>query len=518
MNELVVSKSEDGLHIAILHDKRLVEIHHEKVEEAYAVGDLYLAKVHKIIDGLNAAFVDVGHPRDAFLHYFDLGPQVDSLLKHIAAARANRLGKNLHSLDNAQILPDIDKMGKMENVLKPGQDILVQIVKEPISTKGPRLSSEISIPGQYVVLVPFSEGVSVSKKLKTNEERRRLKNIAESLRPKNFSVIVRTAAEGKDAAAIGEDINQILQKWADMMEALPTGKPPLKVLSEENRATSILRDMLSDGFDAIHVDDKAAYDSIHNYLSIHQPDSVRALKMYKNRIPLFQSMGIEKQIKTSFGKIVTMGAGSYLIIEHTEAMHVVDVNSGSKNLRNQTLEETAVKVNIEAAQELARQLRLRDMGGIIVVDFIDMKKLENKKLLIDELIKAMSTDRAKHSISSLSKFGIVQITRQRVRPQINIQVTESCPTCNGTGKMQSSLLISDDITNNIEYLFHQNGEKRLRISVNPYVGAYLRQGFWNSIRVKWFRKYGKWVPIMDDVSLPLTTVRYFNAQDEEIKL
>lgn len=516
MNELVVSKSEDGLRIGILQDKRLVELHHEKLSEAFSVGDLFLGKVRKIVPGLNAAFVDVGHPRDAFLHYFDLGPQVLSLLKYMKAAKAARSGQ-AENLNNIRLLPDIDKNGKMADVLKPNQDVLVQVVKEPISTKGPRLSSEISLPGQYVVLVPFSKATSISKKIKTSEERRRLKVLAESLCPKNFGIIVRTAATGKDAATLSKDISDIVEKWKLMTEELPRSKAPKKVLSEHNRATSILRDMLSMGFDAIYTDDPEAYNDIETYLKENQPEYLKSLRLHKGKVPMFQAMDLEKQIKASFGKVASMANGSYLIIEHTEAMHVIDVNSGSKNLRNQTLEETALKVNLEAATEIARQLRLRDMGGIIVVDFIDLKKAENRKALNEHFRKAMKEDRAKHSILPMSKFGIVQITRQRVRPQLDISTTEACPSCNGTGKIQASILITDEISANIDFLFKQNKEKKIRIAVNPYVAAYLKQGFLRSIQFRWFREYFVWVKVEGDPALPFTTIRYFNSEDEEIK-
>lgn len=517
MNELVVSKNEDGLRIGILQDKKIVELHHEKLSEAFSVGDLFLGKVRKIVHGLNAAFVDVGHPRDAFLHYFDLGPQVKSLLKYSKLAKTTSNGK-LKYLDSIDPLPDINKHGKMEEVLKANQEVLVQVVKEPISTKGPRLSSEISLPGQYVVLVPFSKTISVSKKVRSAEERRRLKVLAESLRPKNFGVIVRTAAEGKDAAALSKDVNDILAKWQQMTDMLSSSSAPVKVLSEHNRTNSILRDMLSQGFDAIHTDDQQAHRDIESYLKTYQPEYLKGLKLYKGKVPLFQSLGLEKQIKASFGKIASMANGAYLVIEHTEAMHVIDVNSGSKNLNNKSLEETALQTNIEAATEIARQLRLRDMGGIVVIDFIDMKKPENRRKLNEHLKKAMKADRAKHSILPISKFGLVQITRQRVRPQIDIQTSEVCPSCNGTGKIQASILIGDEISNNVDFLIKQNKERKLRLVLNPYVAAYLKDGGWKSLRFKWFYQYGVWAKIIADNSLPFTTVHYYNSRGEEIKL
>lgn len=518
MNELVVSKTDSGLRIALLQDKKIVELHHEKLTEAFSVGDLFLGKVRKIVSGLNAAFVDVGHPRDAFLHYFDLGPQVRSLLKYTKIARNSR-GNRSADIEKIRTLPDINKHGKMEEVLRANQDVLVQVVKEPISTKGPRLSSEISLPGQYVVLVPFSKAVSVSKKVRTQEERRRLKVLAESLCPHNFGIIVRTAAEGKDAATLSKDISGIIDKWQEMSRKLSRSRAPAKVLSEHNRATSILRDMLHQGFDTIYVDDSQSYHDIKSYLEQNQQENMlKGLKNYKGKTPLFQHLGIEKQIKASFGKVASMSNGSYLVIEHTEAMHVIDVNSGSKNLSHKTLEETALRTNMEAATEIARQLRLRDMGGIIVVDFIDLKKSENRRILNDHFRKVMKEDRAKHSILPISKFGLVQITRQRVRPQIDISTTEVCPSCNGTGKMQPSILIADEISNNIDFLIRQNKEKTLTIRVNPYVEAFLKKGFFKSYVFTWFHTYWMKIKVIADSSLGFTEVKYFNSNNEEIKL
>jgi len=518
VNELVVSKNDDGLKIALLKNKKLVELHHEKVSDAFCVGDLFLGKVKKIVNGLNAAFIDIGYSRDAFLHYLDLGPQVKTLLRHVKAASSSNK-KDLSYLDSLSSLPDIDKNGKISDVLRPHQEVLVQIVKEPISTKGHRLSSEISLPGQYVVLVPFAGNVSVSKKIKHENERKRLKVIGESLRPRGFGLIIRTAAEGKDNATIGKDISIITKKWRTMMLAISRAKAPAKVLHEEHKATSILRDMLSKGFDSIYTDDQITYNKIHDFLKIHQPDVVKNLHLYKGKAPLFRVMGLEKQIKANFGKTVTLANGTYLVVEHTEAMHVIDVNSGSKFLKNTaSLEENALKVNMEAASEIARQLRLRDMGGIIVIDFIDLKKNENKRALFEHLKKEMRDDRAKHSILPMSKFGLVEITRQRARPEIQITTTEACPSCNGSGKIQASILLVDEIKNNVDFIIRQNKEKALKVAVNPYVASYLTKGFLKSIQFQWFLKHWVRVKVVGDFNLPFTSVRYFNSKGEEIKL
>lgn len=517
MNELVVSKSEDKLRIALLQDKVLVELHHETITDSFAVGDVFFAKVKKLNPGLNAAFVDIGHNKDAFLHYLDLGPQFQNW--HRLCKMAPGLKKSEPESVNAlPLLPDIDKNGKMEDLLQAGQQIIVQIVKEPISTKGHRLSGEISLPGQYVVLVPFSNTVSVSKKIATNEEKKRLKTLADSLKPQNFGIIVRTAAEGKDAQTLQKDVEGIYARWKDMVTNLSAAKPPCKILNERDRTTSMLRDMLSMGFDSILVDDEDVYRDIQDYLRTQQPDLLKGLKLQKGKVSLFNTLGIEKQIKSAFGKVVSMANGSYIIIEHTEAMHVIDVNSGSKVLSGATMEENVMKVNMEAAEEIARQIRLRDLGGIIVVDFIDQRKAENKKILLDLLRDKMKPDRAKHAILPVSKFGLVQITRQRVRPQLDINVMEKCPSCNGSGKIQSSVMVADEISNTVDFLVKQNKEKRLKLHVHPYVAAYLKQGLWKSYPVQWWWKYKVWISIIPDFSLPFTVVKYFNSQQEEIKV
>lgn len=513
MNELIVSASEEGLRIGILEDKRIVELHHETTNNLFSVGDILLGKVTKIVPGLNAAFIEIGHPKDAFLHYLDLGPQVMSLQKYVKSVQSS--ANNIRPLGKVNMLPDINKDGKIAQVLKSGQPILVQVEKEAISTKGPRLTCEISLPGQYLILVPFSNDVSVSRKIGTSDEKRRLKVITESIKPKGFGLIIRTAAEGREASAIEKDLNALLAKWDKLIESIAEARPPKRVLAEEDRAASIMRDMLSIGFDSIVTDEQSAFDEISEYLNRTSPEQLKNLKLHTGKVTLFQSRGIEKQIKAAFGKTVTMRNGSYLVIEHTEAMHVIDVNSGSKNLRGDTLEDNALKTNMVAAEEIARQLRLRDMGGIIVIDFIDLRKSENKKALYAHLKDAMATDPAKHSILQMSRFGIIQITRQRVRPVIDIITTEKCPSCNGTGKIQSAILLIDEIKNNVDFLMHQNKEK-LTVMVHPLVEAYFKRGIFNQER-KWFFKYWKSIRVQPDNAMGFMEVKYFNKKGVEIK-
>lgn len=516
MNELVVSATDDGLRIAILENKRLVELHHEETSNYYSVGDIFLGRVRKIVPGLNAAFVDIGHQKDAFLHYLDLGKQVRSLQKYVKLVHSNP--KAVRNLGNFKPFPDIDKHGKMGQVLKSNQKILVQVAKEAISTKGPRLTCEISIAGQYLILMPFANDVSISRKISKMSEKKRLRKLVESMKPKDFGVIVRTAAADHDADELKKDIDHLVEKWEKMAKAIHQAKAPKKVLQEQGRTTSILRDMLSKGFDAITTDDRNTYDEINDYLTRRMPGKIKSLKHYTGKTKLFQHMRLERQIKASFGKTVTMANGAYLVIEHTEALHVVDVNSGSKYLHGDTLEENALKTNMEAASEIARQLRLRDMGGIVVVDFIDLKKQENKKTLNEHFKQIMKKDRAKNTVLPMSKFGLVQITRQRVRPEVEVVTTEVCPSCKGTGKIDSSILLTDDINKDVDFLMRQNKEKSLTLKVNPYVAAYLSAGFPNQ-KMKWFWKYNlRPVHVLQDESLGFTEVVYLNRKGEEIKL
>lgn len=513
-NELYINSTQKGDRIALLKDRRLVECHFESKDETFTVGDIYLGTIKKLVAGLNAAFVDVGHEKDAFLHYLDLGPQVRSLNKYVRLVRSSNFG---WKLNNFKLEPDIEKDGKITQVLKRGQEILVQIAKEPISSKGPRLSCELSLAGRYVVLVPFSNAISISKKIVNKEERHRLSRLVSSIKPEKFGVIVRTVAEGKEVAELDRDLRVLIKKWEEGHKNLKTARPRDKVIGEMNRASSILRDMLNESFDSIHVDSKESFDDIKAYLKNIAPEKEKILRLHNGKNKLFEVAGIEKQLKTLFGKSVSLPGGGYLIIEHTEALHVIDVNSGNKSISEANQEETALNTNLEAAREIARQLRLRDMGGIIVVDFIDMKRAENRKKVYERMREEMKEDRSKFVILPLSKFGLMQITRQRVRPEMNIKTMETCPTCKGTGKISASILVSDEIERNLVYLMKKQNEKHLKIALHPFLYAYFTKGLF-SPRFKWFFQYGRWVDLSKDTSLGITDYKFFNGSGEEIEL
>lgn len=514
--ELIINVNSSGVEIALLEDKFLVELHKEKNNTNYSVGDVYLGRVKKIMPGLNAAFVDVGYEKDAFLHYLDLGPQVQSLNKFAKKAQANAYGQT-PQLEKFNLEPDIEKTGKITQVLTSNQHVLVQIAKEPISTKGPRISSEISFAGRFLVLVPFSNRISISQKIKSIEERNRLKRLIQSIKPNNSGVIIRTVAENKKVAELDADLRNLVEKWDSLTKKLASAKAPQKIISELDRTTAILRDLMNETFHNIHINDASLYEDIKSYIKTIAPEKVDIVKHYKGKKPIFEQLGIDKQIKSSFGKTVTIKSGVYLIIEHTEALHVIDVNSGHRVKKENSQEMNALEVNLESATEIARQLRLRDMGGIIVVDFIDMNDGKNRRALYMHLKEKMDKDHAKHTILPPSKFGLVQITRQRVRPEMNIDILEKCPVCDGSGKIKPSIIIIDEIENNIRYLLQDQNEKSLKINVHPFLHAYLTQG-WVSTKRKWNWKYKKRITLQPMPSYNFLEYRFFNDQDEEIKM
>ncbi len=490
--ELIVRSGSDAVDFALLKDGKLTELHNEQDNNDFSVGDVFLAKIRKPVTGLNAAFVNVGYEKDAFLHYHDLGPQLSSMLKFIKQVSSGRLKD--YSLKNFPFEKDIDKHGTINNVIKANQSLLVQIVKEPISTKGPRISSELSLAGRFLVMVPFSDRVSVSQKIGSKEEKDRLKRLVKSIKPKGFGVIIRTVAEGKKVAELDKDLENLLDKWSAMCKKLQRARPPAKVLVELNRASSILRDVFNDSFTGIHVDDETLFGQIQDYVAEIAPGKESIVKQYRSSVPIFEKFGIDRQIKTSFGRTASMSKGAYLIIEHTEAMHVIDVNSGNRSNKAKNQEDTALEVNLLAASEIARQLRLRDMGGIIVVDFIDMVKAANRKKLFEHLRSEMKDDRAKHKILPPSKFGLVQITRQRVRPEMNIKTTEKNPNQNGQ-EIEAPIVLVDKINADLEKLL--KGPKKdstITLNLHPFIAAYITKGF-PSIRSKWFMEHKKWIKI-----------------------
>ncbi len=490
--ELII-RSNDGTDIdyALLRDGKLMELYKDEVSNDFAVGDIFLASIGKTLSGLNAAFVNVGHKKDGFLHYHDLGPQVNSLYNFIKRVKSGR--EKDFTLKNFRLDKDIHKDGNIDDVLKTKQQLLVQIVKEPISTKGPRLSSEISIAGRYLVLVPFSDRVSVSQKISNIKEKDRLKKLVRSIKPKGFGVIVRTVAQDKKQEELHKDLETSLERWVSLCKQIKVAKTPTKILGELNRTSSLLRDILNDSFTSIVTDNAKVADEVREYISEIAPEKESIVKLHKSQYPIFEKFRIERQIKTAFGKTVSMSKGAYLVIEHTEALHVIDVNSGNRSNRAKSQADTALEVNLIAATEIARQLQLRDMGGIIVVDFIDMHRAEDRQALFDHLKKQMKFDRTKHKVLPPTKFGLVQITRQRVRAELIIKTREENPS--KAAEVEAPIAMVDKISNVLDRRISSRNDGKFAIHVHPFIAAYLKEGV-PSLRMKWAIKHKKWIKII----------------------
>ena len=515
ISELVVDVQPKEVSIAVLEDKNLVELQKEARNVSFAVGDIYLGKVKKLMPGLNAAFIDVGYKKDAFLHYLDLGPNFNTQQKFLKHALGDP--KKMPAISKVQILPEIEKDGSISNVLKVGQEVLVQIAKEPISTKGPRLTSELSFAGRYIVLIPFADKVSVSTKIKSSEERARLRQLIQSIKPKNFSVIVRTSSEGKRVAELDHELKTLVKRWEDNIVKVPKLKVPSIVYEETARTVALLRDIFNPSFQNIYVNDADVYHNIRDYVSLIAPGREEIVQRYTGELPIFDNFGITKQVKSLFGRTVTYKSGAYLIIEHTEAMHVIDVNSGNRSKGSDAQEKTAIDVNTAAADEIARQLRLRDMGGIIVVDFIDMAEAANRQKLFEHMTKAMASDRAKHNILPLSKFGLMQITRQRVRPAMDVDTTESCPTCFGTGTIKPSILFTDNLEGKIDCLVNKHNVKKFALHVHPYVAAFVNKGLY-PLSMKWKLKYSMGMKVIPNQSLGFLEYKFIDSDKNELDM
>lgn len=514
-NELVIDGSGSEISIALLENKKLIELNKEKTDTKFTVGDIHLGKVKKIMPGLNAAFVNVGYEKDAFLHYLDLGPQFKSLAKYFQLA-LSRKGKMI-PLSKFKREPDIEKDGKITDVLKAGQTIIVQVSKEPISTKGPRLGSEISLAGRNLVLMPFADRVSVSSKIESQEEKDRLKNLLLSIKPKNYGIIVRTVAEGKKVAELDSELRSLIDRWESTFDNIKTNNAPRLLIGEINRTSAILRDMLNGNFESIFVNNDTIYRQVRQYIHEIAPEKTKIVKLYQGPTPIYDKYGIEKQIKSLFGKTVSVKSGAYLIIEHTEALHVIDVNSGNRSKSDSNQESNALEVNLAAAEEISRQLRLRDMGGIIVIDFIDMHSNEHKQLLYDKMKELMSKDRTKNHILPLSKFGLMQITRQRVRPEMSIDTMEKCPSCLGTGKVEPTFLYTDVIYSNLVLLQDKYKLKYIILKVHPFIASYLDKGLFSSIRRSWQKKLGCRIKVISLLSLNLLDYEVYDKDGNEIE-
>ncbi len=514
--DLIIDVKESGVEIALLEDKSLVELHKDTPQQDYVVGNIYLGQVKKLMVGLNSAFVDVGSGKDGFLHYLDLGQNFLKMQDFVSkCVSGNYQGITTKKKQE----PELPKNGLITDALKPGQLVMVQVTKEPISTKGPRLSTDISFAGRYIVLVPFGKKITVSQKIKSIEERKRLRRLLTSIQPENCGLIIRTAAEGKSAADLDQDVKELYGKWQSIIQKLNGAMPPMKLVAEADSSIVTVREMLSEEFNNIYVNDEKIYNELHDYISKIYPEKEDILHHYKLQTPIFEQFHVDVQIKSAFGKVVTIRSGIYLVIEQTEAMAVIDVNSGPRTKASQDQEENALMVNTEAALEIARQLRLRDIGGIIVIDFIDMNSKINCKKLYDTMREELAKDKARHTVLPLSKFCLMQITRQRIRPVLEMEVSELCPTCGGSGKIKSSVNVINDMRNDVKFLSQEQNEKHLTIVTHPFVAAYLTKGFWfKKPYRKWEKDFGIKLQISTSNDMSITQYMFLNSNGDKIEL
>ena len=502
-SELIVDVQPQEIAIALTEDDRLQEVSREKRDQDnFAVGNIYYGRVKKVMPALNAVFVDVGYEKEAFLHYLDLGSQFRTLQSYVTKAVSDR--RRMPSMQKTPRQAEVGKEGQIADVLKVGDTLLVQVSKEPINTKGPRLTAEISIAGRNIVLIPFSDGVMVSQKIKREAERQRLKQLMLSIKPFGFGIIVRTVAEDKRAAELDNELRLLVERWEQTVQTLQQREPVSLVSEEMGRTLGIIRDVLSPDFTSIQVNDPEIYQEVRHYLELIAPESAKIVKLYKESQPIFDHFDITRQMKTGLGRTVGFKHGGYLIIDKTEALFSIDVNSGSKKIYEDQ-EENAYQFNMLAADELVHQLRLRDIGGIIIVDFIDMDSKEHQQQLYEYVRKLMDRDRAKHNVLPLSKFGLMQITRQRVRPAVEMQVEETCPTCGGKGKIQASILFTDQIEEQIAHEYEQYG-RGLILYLHPYVYSYVCRGWLNSLKNQWRRKYG--ITVMESQALGMLETKF----------
>ena len=512
--DLVVSVGPTEVKLALMENHKLIEYNHESSQgHSYSVGDVFLGRVKKLLPALNAAFVDIGQSKEAFVHYLDLGLYFRSFDQFVKQSNPNRNAKELYS--SIQVGPALEKDGHIENVLTVGQMIICQIVKEPISTKGSRLTAEISLAGRNIVLLPFAQKVSVSQKISSKEERKRLETLVKSILPKNYGAIIRTASEGKNAAVLVAEAKSLIEKWEDSWKLISRSKGIELLFTEYSKTTTILRDLLNDSFSNIYVDDEKIYEETKKYISLISPEQEKIVKLYEGKEPIFDHFEVNRQIKSSFGKIVPMRQGAYLVIESTEALNVIDVNSGIR-AKSSDYEQNVYEVNRIAAEEIARQLRLRDMGGIVIVDFIDMDLQEHRNELHKYMMELMSNDRAKHNVLPLTKFGLMQITRQRIRPVTEIETSEQCPLCHGTGKIASTVVIDEQIERKLAYYVSEKGCRILILKVSPILGAYLSRGIFNSYLSKWRNKYKCKIKLVESTDFSVLQYEFYDSNEEAL--
>jgi len=504
-NQIIIHASEHQVRTALLENGELTQLFIESEQNQRTVGNIYLARVHKVMSGIKAAFIDMGTPKDAFLHFSDAGDHLESYIRLLNGSNAvpKELRKSPKEVAN---MSSYDKQQRVGKILQEGQKVLVQIVKEPIGSKGPRVSTDITIAGRYLVLIPMGDYIAISRKINRRRDRKKLKSIVGSMLPEGFGVIIRTVAKGKNKKAIEDDMRNVLKKWEKILDRIEGAQPTTLLFNDLDMTESLIRDLFDKHYDRVLVDDPELHESIKGYVGDIAPNMLPNVQLYKGSSHIFDYMNIAKDVDSIFNPRVSMPSGGYLIFEQTEAMYVVDVNSGPYAAKKRQ-EDNSLKTNLDAAREVAKQLRLRDIGGIIVVDFIDLREDKNRKKVYDELKKEFHKDQAKTNVLPMSDFGLVQITRQRIRPSVVNSVSDDCPMCAGTGNVISEHTVIEDIDAWLSKFRSSTGYRVVDIYVNPFIKPYITSGFLKSKRCKWMFRYRLKVNIIEDETMSVNDFR-----------
>jgi len=514
VKEIIINSSSTQTRVAITEDGNLVDFFVDYPESRRTVGDIYLGKVARVIPGMRAAFIDIGMKHDAFLHFSDIGDRTQQL--------QDMLGDEDTDVDEDDDSPagNGSKPAQTETEtsrpppkLHKSEKILVQIIKEPVNNKGVRVTSSISLPGRFCVLLPYDNNVGVSKKITDYRERKRLRSIARQIIPRNYGLIIRTVAQGQPEESLKDDLNLLMKTWSEIESSAKSEEPPSLIYQDLNTTVSVIRDLFNSDVSKVFIDSKKLHKQIKNYVHIVQPSMEEKIEAYKSSGNIFDSFNIESQIKTLMGRKVVLPSGGYLIIEHTEAMVVIDVNSG-RYAKNKEQELNSLKTDLEASREIARQLRLRDIGGIIVIDFIDLEDEKNRKKVYDELKKEFRKDRAKVSILPMSEFGLIQITRQRIRQNIIQTMKDVCPVCLGTGLLTKESHVVYDLENWLKKFRRNSNERKLIIKCHPFTAANLKEGKIKSLTKLQF-KYLTFIKVEEDESIAPGRFRFFSVKTGE---
>jgi len=513
VKEIIINSSESQTRVAITEDGNLIDFFVDYPENRRMVGDIYLGKVARVLPGIRAAFINIGMKHDAFLHFSDIGMRTKDF--QALAGEETELEEDDDTEERSQTPQLQNQDTKLINgvpKLKKGQEIVIQITKEPVSNKGVRVSTSVSIPGRFCVLLPFDNKVGISKKINDFKERKRLRNLARGILPPNYGLIIRTVAKNQSEEALSEDLNLLKKTWEKIEAAIKSEQPPALVYQDLNTTSSVIRDLFTPDISKVAIDSKKLYKQIKDYVELVHPDLAEKVEYYKAKQSVFETYKIEEQIKTLFGRKVPMKSGGYLIIEHTEAMVVIDVNSG-RYAANKDQEINSLKTDLEAAREIARQLRLRDIGGLIVVDFIDLEDDKNRKKIYDELKKEFRKDRAKVSLLPMSDFGLVEITRQRIRQNIIQMTFEQCPYCAGTGLLTKKSHVLHEIEEWLSKRKTSNTERSFTLKCHPAISSKLNEGVF-SMLLKLQLKHFIRIRVVEDNALSMHQFKVYSKKSK----